>query len=137
MLLFVVLVSAIYGAFVGRLRAGWRRRDQRARSAIRAGGCRVQRPRYRDADLGSRSSFGLLDRFTRRSVGRHARVLRAADDEGRNHGDDDRRVRDRRPYPVFREFLLYASQAQSPAYGAVVMALQGIGQVAIMVAAFC
>jgi hypothetical protein len=41
-----------------------------------------------------------------------------------------------RPYPVFREFLLYAAQAHSPLYGVVVMSLQGIGQVAVMVAAF-
>ena len=34
------------------------------------------------------------------------------------------------------EFLLYAAQAQSPAYGAAVMALQGIGQVVVMVVAF-
>jgi cytochrome c biogenesis protein CcdA len=41
-----------------------------------------------------------------------------------------------RPYPVFREFLLYAAQAKNPVYGAAVMALQGIGQVTVMVAAF-
>src|SRR4030095_2621816 len=41
-----------------------------------------------------------------------------------------------RPYPVFREFLLYTAQAQRPIYGAAVMALQGLGQVAVMVAAF-
>jgi hypothetical protein len=41
-----------------------------------------------------------------------------------------------RPYPVFREFLLYAAQVQSPLYGAGVMALQGIGQVAVMVLVF-
>jgi hypothetical protein len=37
---------------------------------------------------------------------------------------------------VFREFLLYAAQMQSPAYGAAVMALQGVGQILVMVAAF-
>jgi hypothetical protein len=41
-----------------------------------------------------------------------------------------------RPYPVFREFLLYTAQLQRPSYGAAVMALQGLGQVAVMVVAF-
>jgi hypothetical protein len=41
-----------------------------------------------------------------------------------------------RPYPVFREFLLYAAQMQRPSYGAAVMALQGLGQIAVMAAAF-
>jgi sulfite exporter TauE/SafE len=41
-----------------------------------------------------------------------------------------------RPYPVFREFLLYAAQMQQPLYGAAVMAVQGLGQVAVMIAVF-
>ena len=41
-----------------------------------------------------------------------------------------------RPYPVFREFLLYAAQMQRPSYGAAVMAVQGLGQIAVMAIAF-
>ena len=41
-----------------------------------------------------------------------------------------------RPYPVFRNFLEYAASAQSPAYGALVMMIQGLGQIAVMVALF-
>jgi hypothetical protein len=41
-----------------------------------------------------------------------------------------------RPYPVFREFLTYAATASSPLYGAAVMAVQGVGQIAVMVAVF-
>jgi hypothetical protein len=41
-----------------------------------------------------------------------------------------------RPFPVFREFLTYAATAQSPAYGALVMAVQGLGQVAVAVVLF-
>jgi len=41
-----------------------------------------------------------------------------------------------RPYPVFREFLLYAAQMDRPSYGAAVMALQGLGQITVMVTVF-
>jgi len=41
-----------------------------------------------------------------------------------------------RPYPVFREFLTYAATAQSPTYGAIVMAIQGLGQVTVMLLLF-
>lgn len=41
-----------------------------------------------------------------------------------------------RPFPVFREFLTYAAQAESPLYGAVVMIFQGLGQILIMVFLF-
>lgn len=41
-----------------------------------------------------------------------------------------------RPFPVFREFLTYAASAESPVYGAGVMAVQGIGQILVMVLLF-
>lgn len=41
-----------------------------------------------------------------------------------------------RPFPVFREFLTYAAQAESPLYGAAVMMAQGIGQILIMIILF-
>jgi hypothetical protein len=41
-----------------------------------------------------------------------------------------------RPYPVFREFLLYAAQTGKPGYTAAVMALQGVSQIAVMLGAF-
>jgi hypothetical protein len=41
-----------------------------------------------------------------------------------------------RPYGVFREFLLYAAHERNPAYGAAVMAVQGIGQIVVMAALF-
>lgn len=37
-----------------------------------------------------------------------------------------------RPFPVFREFLTYAASAESPLYGAGVMMVQGLGQIAVM-----
>lgn len=41
-----------------------------------------------------------------------------------------------RPYPVFRDLLAYAASAHSPLYGAVVMAIQGVGQITLMVILF-
>lgn len=41
-----------------------------------------------------------------------------------------------RPYPLFRDFLVYAASAKNPAYGALVMMIQGLGQIAIMVLLF-
>jgi hypothetical protein len=38
-----------------------------------------------------------------------------------------------RPYPLFRDFMVYAASAKNPAYGAGVMMIQGLGQIAIMV----
>ncbi|MGF6231972.1 sulfite exporter TauE/SafE [Inquilinus ginsengisoli] len=41
-----------------------------------------------------------------------------------------------RPFPVFRDFLAYAAASESPLYGGAVMALQGIGQILLMVLLF-
>lgn len=41
-----------------------------------------------------------------------------------------------RPFPVFREFLVYAASASNPFYGASVMMIQGLGQIAIMALLF-
>ena len=41
-----------------------------------------------------------------------------------------------RPYGPFRDFLTYAAEAHNPAYGAAVMMVQGLGQIAVMVALF-
>ena len=41
-----------------------------------------------------------------------------------------------RPYPLFRDFLVYAASTKNPAYGALVMMIQGLGQIALMVILF-
>lgn len=41
-----------------------------------------------------------------------------------------------RPFPVFREFMIYAANAESPFYGALVMMVQGLGQILVMVILF-
>jgi len=38
-----------------------------------------------------------------------------------------------RPFPVMRDFLVYAATAESPLYGAAAMMVQGLGQIAVMV----
>ncbi|MDG0059143.1 hypothetical protein [Priestia sp. P5] len=41
-----------------------------------------------------------------------------------------------RPFPVFRDFLTYAAASKNPFYGAAVMSMQGLGQIAVMVLLF-
>lgn len=41
-----------------------------------------------------------------------------------------------RPYPLFRDFLVYAASNKSPLYGALVMMIQGLGQIIIMAILF-
>jgi sulfite exporter TauE/SafE len=41
-----------------------------------------------------------------------------------------------RPFPVFREFLTYAASSGNPIYGAAVMMIQGLGQIAVMALLF-
>ncbi len=41
-----------------------------------------------------------------------------------------------RPFPVFREFMSYAAAADSPAYGAAVMTIHGLGQIAVLLGLF-
>lgn len=41
-----------------------------------------------------------------------------------------------RPFPVFREFMTYAAAAESPTYGAAVMTIHGLGQIAVFLALF-
>ncbi len=41
-----------------------------------------------------------------------------------------------RPFPVFREFLVYAASASNPLYGALTMMIQGLGQIAVMALIF-
>ena len=41
-----------------------------------------------------------------------------------------------RPFPVFRDFLAYAAASENSLYGGAVMAVQGIGQILVMVLLF-
>jgi cytochrome c biogenesis protein CcdA len=41
-----------------------------------------------------------------------------------------------RPFPVFRDLLTYAASSHNPLYGALVMGVQGLGQIALVVVLF-
>src|SRR5690625_6272753 len=41
-----------------------------------------------------------------------------------------------RPFPVFREVMTYAATAESPTYGAAVMVIHGMGQIAHLLALY-
>jgi sulfite exporter TauE/SafE len=135
MLFFVVLVSAIYGAFVGWL-------GPMGAEAINARQVRFAQAGIVFSVLGAAMllwgaiELRLLDRFTRRCTPATRAFFAQTTTKAAIMGMMIGAFAIGRPYPVFREFLLYAAQAQSPAYGAAVMALQGIGQVVVMVAAF-
>ena len=135
MLSFVVLVSAIYGAFVGWL-------GPVGVAAINAREVRFAQAGVVFSVLGlvmllwSAIEFGLLDPVTRRSSAVTRAFFAQTTTKAAIMGAMLGAFAIGRPYPVFREFLLYAAQAQRPSYGAAVMALQGIGQVLVMVGAF-
>ena len=135
LLVWVVLVSAIYGAFVGWL-------GPAGAAAINARDVRFAQAGIVFTVLGvamliwGAIELGLLDRLTRRCTPATRAFFAQPTTKAAIMGLMIGAFAVGRPYPVFREFLSYAAQAQSPAYGAAVMALQGIGQVAVMVVAF-
>lgn len=135
MLFFVVLVSAIYGAFVGWL-------GPMGVEAINARPVRFAQAGIVFSVLGAAMllwgaiELGLLNRFTGRCTPATRAFFGQSTTKAAIMGVMIGAFAIGRPYPVFREFLLYAAQAQNPAYGAAVMALQGIGQVVVMVMAF-
>jgi sulfite exporter TauE/SafE len=131
----VVVVSAIYGAFVGWL-------GPVGVAAINAREVRFAQAGIVFSVLGiamliwSAIELGLLDRVTRRCTPATREFFAQPTTKAAIMGLMIGAFAIGRPYPVFREFLLYAAQAQSPVYGAAVMALQGIGQTVVMVIAF-
>lgn len=135
MLFFVVLVSAIYGAFVG-----WLGPDGAA--AVNTRQVRFAQAGIVFTVLGAAMmvwgaiELGLLDRWTRRASPVTRQFFAQPTVKAAIMGLMVGAFAIGRPYPVFREFLLYAAQAQRPSYGAAVMAVQGVGQVLVMVGAF-
>jgi len=135
MLLFVVLVSAIYGAFVG-----WLGPD--GVEAINARPVRFAQAGIVFSVLGvamllwGAIEFGLLDSLTKRCTPVTRAFFAQPTTKAALMGLMIGAFAIGRPYPVFREFLLYTAHVQRPSYGAAVMALQGLGQVAVMVLAF-
>jgi hypothetical protein len=135
MLFFVVLVGAIYGAFIGWL-------GPLGVEAINPPAVRFAQAGIVFSVLGlamllwGAIELGLLDWFTRRCTPVTRAFFAQPTTKAAIMGLMVGAFAIGRPYPVFREFLLYTAQLQSPSYGAAVMALQGLGQVAVMVVAF-
>jgi hypothetical protein len=135
MLLFVVLVDATYGAFVGWL-------GPQGAAAFNTREIRGAQAGVVFSVLGTLMLFwggielGLLDRFVRRCSAITRAFFAQPTTKAAIMGAMVGAFAVGRPFPVFREFLLYTAQSKSPLYGAAVMALQGVGQVLVMAALF-
>jgi hypothetical protein len=135
MLCSVIVVSAIYGAFVGWL-------GPTGVAAINTREVRFAQAGVVFSTLGAAMlvwgtiELGLLDALVRRSSPVTRAFFSQPTIKAAIMGLMIGAFGIGRPYPVFREFLLYAAQLQRPSYGAAVMALQGVGQVLVMVAVF-
>ena len=135
MAFWVVLVSAIYGAFVGRLGAEGAERFN-TREIRFALAFAVFSTLGAAMLVWGAIELGLLKRF----VARCSPVTRAFFAQPATKaalmGIMIGAFAIGRPFGVFREFLLYAAQANRPAYGAAVMAVQGLGQILVMALLF-
>ncbi|CAN5443821.1 hypothetical protein BH23BAC3_BH23BAC3_14930 [soil metagenome] len=82
------------------------------------------------------SEMGFLDRIKNRLSEKQRAFLGSATTKGGLLGILVGLFAVGRPFPVFRDFLTYAAQVESPLYGAGVMAIQGLGQILVMVLLF-
>jgi len=135
MLVCVMVVGAIYGSFVGWL-------GPEGVEALNARPVRFAQATVVFSVLGlamlfwGAIEFGLLDGLTARASAVTRAFFSQPTTKAALMGLMIGAFAVGRPYPVFREFLLYTAQAQRPGYGAAVMALQGLGQVTVMVLTF-
>jgi cytochrome c biogenesis protein CcdA len=135
MLLFVVLIDATYGAFVGWL-------GPAGAAAFNTREIRLAQASVVFTALGTLMVFwggielGLLDALVRRCSPITRAFFAQTTTKAALMGAMVGAFAVGRPFPVFREFLLFTAQSRNPAYGAVVMALQGVGQVLVMVTLF-
>lgn len=135
MLTAVVVVGAVYGAYVGLL-------GPMGVEAINGRAVRFAQASVVFSVLGSVMllwsgiEFGLLDRVTARCSPVTRAFFAQPTVKAAIMGLMIGAFAIGRPFPVFREFLLYAAEFERPSYGAAVMALQGIGQILVMVVVF-
>ncbi|MFC7399589.1 hypothetical protein ACFQU1_20460 [Chelatococcus sp. GCM10030263] len=133
--LFVLLVCFVYGMYVGSL--GPERVD-----AFNARGNRLLQAQVTFTLLGvvlllwGVISFGFLDGMLRRLPPKVLRFAASPLAKACFMGILVGLFAIGRPFPVFRDFLAYAAASESPLYGGAVMALQGIGQILVMVLLF-
>lgn len=128
----VTVVSALYGAYIGLIGSGV--------EALNAG--RLSQAQLVFSGLGAAMliwgvlELGLLDGLTRHVPGGIRRFFGKVQTKAAIIGLFVGLFAVGRPFPVFREFLSYASSANDPLYGAAVMTVQGMGQVLVMVVLF-
>ncbi|CAM3944066.1 hypothetical protein [Bordetella muralis] len=133
--LFVLLVCFIYGMYVGSL--GPDRVD-----AFNTRETRLFQAQVTFTLLGvilllwGAISFGFLDGMLRRLPPKMLRVTASPLAKACFMGILVGLFAIGRPFPVFRHFLAYAAASESPLYGGAVMALQGVGQILVMVLLF-
>lgn len=132
---FVLLVCFVYGMYVGSL--GVERID-----AFNARESRLLQAQMVFTLLGvvlflwGLISFGFLDGLLRRLPREVMRLCASPLAKAAFMGTLVGLFAVGRPFPVFRDFLAYAAASENPLYGGAVMALQGIGQILVMVLLF-
>lgn len=130
----VLAVGIVYGLYVGTLGSGV--------TAFNARGHRLQQAETVFTGLGliligwSILEFGFLRRMTDRFPAGFRSFVSAPATRATIMGLLVGSFAVGRPYPIFRDLLLYAASSHNPVYGAVVMSIQGLGQIALMVAIF-
>lgn len=128
----VLLVSAAYGAVIGVL-------GSTAVEAMNAREVRLLQAQVVFSGLGlimlvwGLGEMGLLDRVTH---GGTRAVLGSVVAKAGVLGLMVGLFAVGRPFPVFRDFLGYAAEAESPSYGAGVMMVHGLGQILLMILLF-
>jgi sulfite exporter TauE/SafE len=131
----VVLVGIVYGMFIGSL-------GTEGVAAFNANEIRRSQARTVFTVLGvlmlvwGAIELGFLDRFTRRLSPASRAFFAEATTKAGLLGLMVGAFMVGRPFPVMRDFLTYAAAANSPLYGAAVMTVQGLGQIAVMVLLF-
>lgn len=131
----VVLVSVVFGAYIGSI-------GSVGVEALGEGGRRLARAQAIFTFLGlvmlgwGMIEMGFLAAASRRLPRRWVEALSSPLVKAGTVGVLVGLFAVGRPFPVFREFLGYAAAAESPVYGAGVMAVQGLGQIFVMVVAF-
>jgi hypothetical protein len=131
----VIAVGALYGAFVGNLGAA-------AAAKYNAQASRLLQAETVFTILGvalviwGAVEFGFLRFLTNRLPAGFRQFMGATTTRAGIMGVIVGTFAIGRPYPVFRDLLAYAASSHNPLYGALIMSVQGVGQIALMVILF-
>ncbi len=131
----VVIIGAAYGIFVGFL-------GSEGVAAINERPVRLAQAQAVFSIIGAVMIFwglielGYLKRFTNRLTPLTKEFFSASTTKAGLMGMLVGLFAVGRPFPVFREFLAYAATAESPTYGAAVMVIHGLGQIAVFLGLF-